>query len=162
MGLRMRNFSILDVHWKIWLSGRRDWGLGQFVDLRGKLGKKEGVGVGVLGGGEGGGFDSLMHIMRADVLGSIHQNNVHKTVVIRLIVLPIEHWQSTHQLMTNLLKAHSHVDWPVNLNSFYAKFKIRFWVKTAENSCKCLDRKVRSKCNSLLVWMESISSCICS
>ena len=157
MGLRMRNFSILGVHWKIWLSGRRDWGLGQFVDLRGKLGKKEGV-----GGEEGGGFDSLMHIMRADVLGSIHQNNVHKTVVLRLIVLPIEHWQSTHQLMTNLLKAHSHVDWPVNLNSFYAKFKIRFWVKTAENSCKCLDRKVRSKCNSLLVWMESISSCICS
>ena len=112
------------------------------------------------GGGEGGLIPWCTLCVLMSLVLSI--KTTFTKLVIRLIVLAIEHWQSTHQLMSNLLKAHSHVDWPVNLSSFYAKFKIRFWVKTAENSCKCLDRKVRSKCNSLLVWMESISSCICS
>ena len=60
MGLRMKNFNIMGVHWKIqFLSGgggshkkpiyiyREDLpekgGLGQFADLRGGLAEKEGV-----------------------------------------------------------------------------------------------------------------------
>ena len=55
MGLRIKNFNILGVHWKIRLLGRGVWtgGLGQFADLRGggslggkggrELGRKEEV-----------------------------------------------------------------------------------------------------------------------
>ena len=58
MVLRMKNFNILGVHWKIQLLGGggggsgktniegrlpKKEGLGQFADLRGGLGKKEGV-----------------------------------------------------------------------------------------------------------------------
>ena len=54
MVLRMKNFNILGVHWKIWLLGggglekpicrgalHKKGGLGQFADLKGGLGKKE-------------------------------------------------------------------------------------------------------------------------
>ena len=63
MALRMKNFNILGVHWNIRLLGgggvhKNRWGrlpkkgaLGQFVDLRWELGKKE----------EGGSVDTLMH-----------------------------------------------------------------------------------------------------
>ena len=57
MGLRMKNFNILGVHWKIWLLRGSSWktnierglpkkrGLGQFEDLRGGggLARKRGV-----------------------------------------------------------------------------------------------------------------------
>ena len=58
MGLRMKNFNILGVHWKIWLLGGefkknryrgRDCqkrGLGQFADLRRGLAEKRGGGEG--------------------------------------------------------------------------------------------------------------------
>ena len=64
MVLRMKNFNILGVHWKIWLlrggswkkqyRGRdclkREGGLGLFADLRGGLARKKGV-VFLRGGG---------------------------------------------------------------------------------------------------------------
>ena len=47
MGLRVKNFNILGVHWKTKIEGAlpKKGGLGQFADLRGEggLGKKEGV-----------------------------------------------------------------------------------------------------------------------
>ena len=64
MGLRMKNFSIMGVHWKIQFSGggftkkmiyKGDFlkrGLGQFAYLRGGLGR-----------GFWGGVDTLMHII---------------------------------------------------------------------------------------------------
>ena len=74
MGLRMKNFNILDVHWKIWLLGggssRKtdiDWGLpkkGGLDSLQFKrgLGKKEGGGVFE---GEGGGWYPDVHYVKS-------------------------------------------------------------------------------------------------
>ena len=69
MVLRMKNFNILGVHWKIWLLGGggrvsqksvgvlpKTGALGQFADLRWGLGKKE----------EGGSVDTLMHTMASN------------------------------------------------------------------------------------------------
>ena len=54
MGLRMKNFNILGVHWKIWLSGGGSWK----TNMEGGLPKKGGLdilqiqeGLGKKGGG---------------------------------------------------------------------------------------------------------------
>ena len=78
MRLRMKNFNIMGVHWKVWLlgggGGHRKLiyrgnclkrmgvgGLGQFADLRGKAWQKRGGGVFE---GEG---DTPMHTMIGQV-----------------------------------------------------------------------------------------------
>ena len=75
MGLRMKNFDILGVHWKIWLLGEfqekliyrgvlpKKGRLGQFVDLRGAWQERGG---GVFEGG--GGVDTPIHTMINHVL----------------------------------------------------------------------------------------------
>ena len=63
MVLRIKNFNILEVHWKIWLLGRgftknqyrvgrlpKNGGLWQFVDLTGGTQEERGGGVFLMGG----------------------------------------------------------------------------------------------------------------
>ena len=55
MGLRMKDFNIFGVHWKIWFLGgvcKKPIELWQFADLRWGLRKKEGGGFLRKGGGE--------------------------------------------------------------------------------------------------------------
>ena len=58
MGLRMKNFNISGVHWKIQLSGGRRGGI--VCKFRGKGGAWQEKGSGVF---EGGGVDTPMHTM---------------------------------------------------------------------------------------------------
>ena len=71
MGLRMKNFNIISVHWKIQFLGEgsqktykeelpKTWGLDS-LQIQGKLGKKGRGGGG--GGGKGGGINMPMHTM---------------------------------------------------------------------------------------------------
>ena len=76
MELKMKNFNILGVHWKIWLLG----GSSQKTNIKGRLPEKEGLGqLTDLRGGlvrkrgwcfwGGGGVDTLMHTMLHHIKG---------------------------------------------------------------------------------------------
>ena len=57
MGLRMKNFDILDVHWEIWLL------VGEVTKNRYRDSPKRGASISVGGDAFEGGVDALMHTM---------------------------------------------------------------------------------------------------